>query len=266
LNENKLKLIKNLIEKRSARRREGRFVVEGPHLVEEAIKDIDYVIYAEELPLIAKLEAAGVKCLKVTKKQFLSVTQVEAPQWVMAVVFQKLTSAAKLISPERSLLIYCLGVQDPGNLGAIIRTTDAVGATGLILSKGTVDLFNPKVIRSTMGSLFHIPIALAEDDKRTLKQLKEKNVKIVATTLTANNNYWQNSYCDSTVILIGNEGRGLSGEIQTLADALVKIPMPGWAESLNTSISAALILYEALRQRQNGKENQSNFSRSANNY
>lgn len=253
MHENKLKLIKNLIEKRSSRRREGRFVVEGPHLVEEAIKDIDYLIYAEELPLVAKLEAAGLKCLKVTKKQYLEVTQVESPQWIMGVAFQKLTSVAKLMMAERALLIYCLGVQDPGNLGTIIRTADASKATGLILSKGTVDIYNPKVIRSTMGSLFHLPIALVDDDVETLKQLKENNVKIIATSPTGAINYWQGDFRGSCVILIGNEGWGLTAEIQALADDLVTIPMPGWAESLNASISAALILYEALRQRQNGK-------------
>ncbi|MFA6548550.1 MAG: RNA methyltransferase [Candidatus Margulisiibacteriota bacterium] len=261
----KLKLIKNLLEKRSARRKEGLFVVEGPHLVAEAADQIKFILYAENLPLIKELEAKNILCFKVSKEEFSEISEVEAPQWVLAVVKMREYTLEDLVTPSVSALprhlplskgerregviVFCHEIQDPGNLGTIIRTADAAGASGIILSKGTVDLYNSKTIRSTMGSLFHLPIVEVEDVEETLALLKNKNIKSIAASLSAQKNYFEVDYKGGVVLVVGNEGAGLSTEIIKLCDETVKIPMPGKAESLNVGISTAVILYEALRQR-----------------
>jgi TrmH family RNA methyltransferase len=258
----KFKLVKNLLEKRSARRKEGIFVVEGPHLVAEAADQIKFILYAENLPLIKELEAKNIPCFKVSKKEFSAISEVEAPQWVLAVVKMREYTlddlvrtginpamAGRPVPTSDPLIVFCHEIQDPGNLGTIIRTADAAGASGLILSKGTVDLYNSKTIRATMGSLFHLPVIEAADVHETLSFLKKKNIKTVATSLSASKNYFAVDYKGGVAIVVGNEGAGLSTEIIKLCDENVKIPMPGRAESLNVAVSTALILYEVIRPR-----------------
>jgi len=244
-----LKLVKNLLEKRSARRKEGRFVVEGPHLVEEAGGKVECLVYSENIPEVKKLEEQGVPAYKISRQQFEELSGVEAPQGVLAVVKEFNYSFRDLLRAEKTLIVYCLGVQDPGNLGTIIRSADAFGATGVILSKGTVDLYNPKVVRSSMGSLFHLPIITSEDDNETIKYLREHKVKIVAAAGSAKKDIASVSLKGAVAILMGNEGAGLAKSIVEVADEAVRIPMAGRAESLNVGMAASVLLYEALRQR-----------------
>ena len=246
--EEKLRLIRNLLEKRSARRKEGRFVVEGPHLVEESKSHIDFVVYAENLPILSKLQAAGIECLKVSKKQFAEISEVETPQWILAVVKEQKFDLKKVLRSKNPLIVFCTGVQDPGNLGTIIRTADAMGAACVILSRGTVDLYNPKVVRSTMGSIFHLPIIQNVEVAETIELLKKNDIKIIALDLSGQKDYFALEY-NQSAILVGNEGAGLPKEVIGLCDETVKIPMPGKAESLNVGVSTAIVLYEALRQR-----------------
>ncbi len=245
----KLRLVMTLLEKRKAMRQAERFVVEGPHLVEEAAGQIDFVVYAERSPLLPMLEDRGIDCFKVSKKEFAEVSEVETPQWILAVVKQQKFELKDLLKVKNPLIVCCVEVQDPGNLGTIIRTADAVGADGVILSRGTVDLYNGKVIRSTMGSLFHLPIVEADDLVDTIETLKKKNVRIVAADTEGQVDYFQADYREPVAIVVGNEGAGLNKGVIDLSDQTVKIPMPGKAESLNVGISTAVMLYEALRQR-----------------
>jgi len=253
----KLKLIKNLLEKRRSRKKEGLFVVEGPHLVEEAAANIKFVLYAENLPIIKELEARNIQCFKVSKKEFSEISKVETPQWILAVVKMITPSVQAMLGHlplakgenDNKLFVFCHEVQDPGNLGTIIRTADAAGASGVILSKGTVDLYNSKTIRSTMGSLFHLPIVEVDDVAETLKLLKKQKIKTVATSLSASKNYFEADLKGGVAIMVGNEGAGLPDEIVKLCDEAVKIPIPGRAESLNVAVSTAVVLYEVLRQR-----------------
>lgn len=246
--ENKFRLIRSLLEKHSSRRKEKLFVVEGPHLVEEAVGQVKFVVYSENLPLISKLEEKGIECLKISRKQFADLSGVETPQGILAVVKQPEYNLQSLVKAKNALIVFCIEIQDPGNLGTIIRTADAVGASGIILSRSTVDLYNPKVIRSTMGSLFHLPMVQEVETTETIEMLKTRRVKIIATDINAKEDYFAVDYKHPCAILIGNEGAGLPEEIIKLADERVKIPMPGRAESLNVGISTAVILYEALRQ------------------
>jgi len=248
-----LKLVRNLLEKRRARQKEKCFVVEGPHLVEEAGDRIKYLVYSENLPMVRDLQAKGIPAYKISRQQFKELSSVETPQGVLAVVQEPEYQLRDILNEGKMkkevLIVCCFGVQDPGNLGTIIRSADAFGAGGVILSKGTVDLYNPKVIRATMGSLFHLPIVRIEDEKETLLYLKEKNVKIVATEVKAQKDISMVDLKGPVAILMGNEAAGLSQEVIELADEVVKIPMLGRAESLNVGVSTAVVLYEALRQR-----------------
>ena len=136
----KLKLIKNLLEKRSIRRKEKAFVVEGPHLVEEAGDRIKFFFYCENLPIVKILEDKGSIGYKISRKQFEEISQVETPPGIFAVVREPEYTFRDLLKTDKILVVFCIGVQDPGNLGTIIRSADAFGASGVILSKGTVDL------------------------------------------------------------------------------------------------------------------------------
>lgn len=232
-----------LIEKRKAREDEGKFVVEGEHLIEEAGEKVEFIIHTRALP--PRL-AAGKKTVKVSQKEFACLTSVETPAGLLAVVRKP---EATLLDIKPGLVIFCVEIQDPGNLGTIIRGADAAGAKGVILSWGTVDLYNQKVIRSTQGSLFHLPIVQVKDTAETIEQLKKRGWKVVATEGGGAKPHFKADLSGPVVILIGNEGAGLPDDVKDLADEVVSIPMPGKAESLNAAMAATVILYEAVRQR-----------------
>lgn len=241
--------IKALLKKRQSREKIGRFVVEGPHLVAEANELIDYFFYVEETPQTERLKADGVKSFKISAKEFAALSEVEEPQNILAAVRQPAYSLASILQAENKLVLFCVEVQDPGNLGTIVRTADAAGAGGVILSKGTVDLYNSKVVRGTMGSLFHLPVVRVEETAKVIEQLKRSGFRVIAADLKSEKSCFEADLTKPTVILVGNEGNGLPREVLKLADETVTIPMPGQAESLNVAISSAIILYEALRQR-----------------
>lgn len=139
-------------------------------------------------------------------------------------------------------------VQDPGNLGTILRTVDSIGLTQILVSKGTADAYNPKVVRSTMGAIFRVKIIECEDLKQTLKEIKKHKFRVVVSSLQTENTIYDINYYKK-VIIIGNEANGVEPEIQNLADEKVKIPMLGKTESLNASVATGIILYEYVRQK-----------------
>ena len=154
-----------------------------------------------------------------------------------------------LLRGNRTHLLIVESIQDPGNLGTMLRTGEGAGITGIIMNRTTVDLFNPKTIRSTMGSIYRVPCYIADDLAETIGELKRQKVGIYAAHLKGQRHYDEPSYCKGTAFLIGNEGNGLSDEIAGLADTYVRIPMEGSVESLNAAVSAALLMYETNRQR-----------------
>ncbi|MFC1568423.1 TrmH family RNA methyltransferase [Candidatus Margulisiibacteriota bacterium] len=245
----KLRLVQNLLEKRRARHKEQRFVVEGPHLVEEAGEWIDFVVYSQRFPIVSILEQKGIACIKVSREQFADVSEVETPQGILAVVKEQRFELKDVLKGPDPLIVFCVEVQDPGNLGTIIRTADAAGSAGIILSKGTVDLYNGKVIRGSQGSLFHLPIMQIDDVKATIEQLRKKKVKMISTDAEAKKECYAADLRGAVAVLVGNEGAGLFEDVVKLSDEVVSIPMPGQAESLNVGISTAVMLYEAIRQR-----------------
>ncbi|MFC1496509.1 TrmH family RNA methyltransferase [Candidatus Margulisiibacteriota bacterium] len=245
-----IKKIRTLLEKKSARKKEGLFVIEGPHLIEQVPLDrIKYVVYTKKYPILKKIEEKGIPCHKVSEKDYKKATQVVTPQGIMAVVSIHESTLQQITANERSLVLICVNIQDPGNLGAIIRAADCTGVSGIIVTRGTVDVYNQKVIRSTAGSVFNVPIVECSDSSRVVAALKEKGFKIVAADGEGIESFWETDYKENVAVLIGNEGAGIPKEIIEVSDSVVAVPIVGKAESLNAAMCASVIMYEAVRQR-----------------
>ena len=152
-------------------------------------------------------------------------------------------------SGKPALLLVLENLQDPGNLGTIVRTAEAAGATGILMSRGCADITNPKVTRSTMGSLFRVPFAYTDDLGADLQEMKKKGVRLYAAHLQGSVGLYEEQYTGPTAFLIGNESRGLTDETAGLADRAVRIPMGGQVESLNAAVASSILMYEACRQR-----------------
>ena len=152
----------------------------------------------------------------------------------------------KIIDYNDDIIVALDGIQDPGNLGTILRTVDSANLKQIIVSKGTADPYNPKVIRSTMGAIFRIKVIECEDLEKTLKEIKKNKFKIVVSSLQAKTSIYDINY-NKKVIVIGNEANGVSKEIQEIADKKVKIPMLGKTESLNASVATGIMVYEYVR-------------------
>ncbi len=248
---NLFKNIKKLKERRF-RDKEGLFILEGFRLIEEAIKakmEIENIIISKDYE--QKFQEFLLNNIDLNKKTyllanylFMQVASTENPQGIIAVVKKK--DNQKTLKGDFYLI--CDKVQDPGNLGTIIRTAHAAGVNGIILTKGTVDIYNDKTIRSTMGSIFYIPIFYDDENYNIIRSLKEEGFSLVATSLAESKNFFEENLKGKTILAVGNEGNGISKELFELADKKVKIPMPGGAESLNVSIATSIILFEKVRQ------------------
>ena len=175
---------------------------------------------------------------------FLSISDVTTPQGVLAVVEKK--NNTNKINYNEDIIIALDGIQDPGNLGTILRTVDSADLKQIILSKNSADPYNPKVVRSTMGAIFRVNIIEAENLLDTLKEVKKHNFEVVVTSLDTNESIYNIQY-KNKVIVIGNEANGVSKEIQEIADKKVKIPMLGKTESLNASVATGIMVYEYVR-------------------
>ena len=230
-----------------------QFVVEGIKLVAEAIEEdtnIDSVVVCEDCvndgTIDKKLlyEIAKYKCIYVSEKVFDTLTDVSNPQGILAVVNRE--DANQNIDYSQDFIVALDGIQDPGNLGTILRTVDSAGLNQIILSKETADSFNPKVVRSTMGGIFRVNTIKSEDLVETLKDLRNHGFEVVVTSLDTDNSVYDIDY-HKKVVVIGNEANGVSKEVQELADKKVKIPMLGKTESLNASVAAGIMIYEYVR-------------------
>lgn len=247
-------------QKAKERREAGVFLAEGFKMFEEAPAEEVREIYVSRGALekgdcsvvMRKLEELGYET--VTDDIFAKMSDTKTPQGILCVVRQPRYSLEQLLSGRAPLLAVLENLQDPGNLGTILRTGEGAGITGVIMSRQTVDIFNPKTIRATMGSIFRVPFLYVEDLRDTIRKLHEKNVRTYAAHLEGKRYYDSFSFCGGTAFLIGNEGSGLSRETAELAGEYLKIPMEGRVESLNAAIAASLLLYEAQRQRRAGSE------------
>lgn len=244
------------LAERKHRDREKKFIAEGVHLVKEALlshAQIEAIVYAADRGLPDEIrplvEQAGAPVFAVSEAVLAKCVDTVTPQAVFAVIHKSLLTADDILQHHRSLVIATDGVQDPGNLGTIIRSADAAGASAVLLGKGTVDLFNPKTLRSTMGSLFHLPIVSCDLAEVIPKAAKQQGVNVYASRLEEAVSCYDADFTDDTWFIVGNEGQGVSEPLLTLATHYVHIPMSGKAESLNVAMASTLLLFEAMRQR-----------------
>jgi RNA methyltransferase, TrmH family len=233
----KVKMWKKL-HKRKERMKTKTFLIEGFHLVEEALKSnwtiIEMIIQeGVEPPLLDK----DIPIITVKSNVFQALSQTDTPQGVAAVVAMK-----QLVSTWSSAVLLIDAIQDPGNLGTIIRTADAAGFSEVILGDGTVDVFNDKAIRATQGSLFHIPIRQASLPDE-IKLLQEAGFTVWASALEKAEVYTSLKPERKTALILGNEANGVQKELMSLADKRVTIPIYGKAESLNVSVAAGVLMY-----------------------
>lgn len=185
---------------------------------------------------------------------FRQTAETKTPQGVLGLVRQPEYRYEDLTDGDNANLLVLEDVNDPGNLGTIVRTAEGAGVTGIILSRGSVDIFSPKVIRATMGAIDRVPFLYTDDFAGTLKRLKESGVSLYAAHLSGSVCYDEPDYRGASAILIGNEANGLTEEAAALADRCIRIPMEGAVESLNAGVAAAILMYEVYRQRRRGTE------------
>ncbi|HBI03847.1 MAG TPA: RNA methyltransferase [Paenibacillaceae bacterium] len=239
------------LHSRKEREKKGCFIVEGVRLVEEALKtgNVEHILLEEgkDLPEELKEILDDGHVVRVSTAVMEKIGDTETPQGIAAIVKMEKEG---YIPQEPFLLLLLDRIQDPGNLGTLIRTADAAGFHGVALGEGCVDPYNGKAIRASMGSLFHLPVyqVVAENYLHELRQ-KVPHVSIVGTSLKESKPYDQISYKDSAVLIIGNEGSGVSPNLLSLTDHNVVIPIYGKAESLNAGIAGSILMYEAVRQR-----------------
>lgn len=253
----KIRQVAQWRQKASQRRADGVFLAEGYKMFEEAPGDMVREVYVTpgalekatfRPALRKKLEETGYET--VTEELFARMSDTRTPQGILCVLRQPGYSLEQLLDGPAPLLVVLENLQDPGNLGTIVRTGEGAGITGVIMTSGTVDIFNPKTIRSTMGSIFRVPFLYVDSVEDTLHEMHRRGIRTYAAHLEGRKYYDSFSFREGTAFLIGNEGNGLSRETAGQAGQYLKIPMEGRVESLNAAVAASLLMYEAHRQRQ----------------
>lgn len=237
-----IKEIRKLKEKKY---RKNKFIVEGIKMLKEAIEEnvnIDLIVLKEGTKL--DIDVSKYKNIEVTERIFDTLTDVVSPQGVLAVINKNDNHEIDLNS---EYIIVLDGLQDPGNMGTIIRTADSANLKQIIVSKDSVDSYSPKVVRSTMGAIYRVNIIEVENLLETLNNLKKNNFEIVSTSLQTDKSIYDISY-NKKVVVIGNEANGVSKEVADASNYKVKIPMLGKTESLNASVAAGIMIYEYVRQ------------------
>lgn len=247
-----VKRLAQLQKKSKVRNEEKVFIVEGIRMFAEVPKNrVEKVYISESLYNKKKqeLDLQGMPVEILSDNVFQYVSDTKTPQGIMCIVKQVQYNIEELLRIRNPHFMVLDNLQDPGNLGTIVRTAEGAGVDAIFLSKESVDIFNPKTIRSTMGSIYRMPVIYVDDLLELLDTFKEKGIKSYAAHLEGKNSYDQETYQDGTVILIGNEGNGLRDEVSKKADIWVQIPMKGQVESLNAAIAASVLMFEVARQR-----------------
>ncbi|MCD7862702.1 MAG: RNA methyltransferase [Lachnospiraceae bacterium] len=266
------------VQKAKERRRDRIYVVEGPRMFEEApVDSVRNVYVAEEFlegctaaetvrtgenglqkqtrqvpanrqqRILEKLKTCGYEI--VSPQVMDKISDTSANQGILALLSWPQYDWQGLLAKPDGIYLVLEDLQDPGNLGTIFRTAEGAGVSGVILTKETVDIYNPKTIRATMGSIYRVPFLYADSAAEAIDRLKERGISVYAAHLKGTQSYDCFDYTKGCAFLIGNEGNGLREETAAMADTYVRIPMAGQLESLNAAVAAALLMYEAARQR-----------------
>jgi len=247
-----VKRLLQLQKKSKARNEEGVFLVEGLRMFAEVPKERVKKVYISETLYNKKKQELDLEKFPVeimTDAVFQYVSDTKTPQGILCVVKQKEYNMDEVLNIENPHFMVLDNLQDPGNLGTIVRTSEGAGVNAVFLSKESVDIYNPKTIRSTMGSIYRMPVIYVDDLLELLREFKKRGIKSYAAHLDGKNTYDKEDYASGTAILIGNEGNGLRDEVSDAADVWVRIPMEGQVESLNAAIAASILMFEVYRQR-----------------
>lgn len=252
VNNGQIKNIIQLNQKTKARREQGLFVAEGKKMFGEAPREWISKVYVSETltadtQLMEQVEALPHEV--VTDSVFRQMSDTQTPQGILTVLKKPSYTMEEILGGENPLVMILEDLQDPGNAGTIFRTGEGAGVSGVLLTKTCVDITNPKVIRSTMGSIYRMPFLYVENVVSLTQELRERNIRTFAAHLKGKNAYDQESYTGGSAFLIGNEGKGLTEEASDSADCLIRIPMCGKVESLNAAMASGILMYEAARQR-----------------
>lgn len=252
LSAKELKHINNLKKKSSYRKEHDLFIVEGIKMYREIPEKLllkTYISKSFEDSLDSKTKLKLGTYEVISDRNFETISDTKTPQGILALVRRISYSLEDILKQNNKSLLILENVQDPGNLGTIVRVGEAAGLSGLIMSEETVDIYNPKVVRSTMGSIFRLPFMVAPDLSVTVKELRDNNVTVYASTLKNSISYDRFDYTKDHAFIMGNESKGVSDKLCNAADRSLHIPMQGDTESLNVSVAAAILLYEAARQK-----------------
>lgn len=252
----KIKRIVQLRKKKKARDAEGVFLVEGIRMFREIPEKLLQEIYISESceekegkEIRRRASACGIRPELVSDGVFSHLSDTQTPQGILCVVGQRSYSLEEVADAPCPHMLVLDRLQDPGNVGTILRTAEGAGVTGILLDGECADIYNPKTIRSTMGSVFRMPFYYIQDLEEGIRYLKKRGICTYAAHLEGKRAYDEEDYRKPCAFLIGNEGNGLRPEIADLADTYIRIPMAGEVESLNAAIASAVLMFEAGRQR-----------------
>lgn len=260
----KIKNVMLLLAKSKERKKQKLFVAEGVKMFleapEESVREIyiseefgkEQEEYTEVFQKISRVcRNNGIKAECVRTDIFRKMSDTRTPQGVLCLIETPCHDLESILNADKGLYLVLEDIQDPGNLGTMIRGGEGAGISGVIMSSHTADIFNPKTVRATMGSIYRIPFIYEENLEACISTMKEKGIRVYASHLKGKASYDKEDYHGATAFLIGNEGNGLSAQTADLADRYLRIPMLGKVESLNAAIAATLLVYEAARQRRN---------------
>lgn len=245
----RIQLVRTLLSQVSAIRSENAFAAEGVRLVEEGIHEhypLQFILYSDQISSRGENLVAGlppsVESYPVTSELFQKISGTDTSQGILAVFSLKTLS----LPVQRDFLVIADGIRDPGNLGTLIRTAEATGAQGILLSPGTTQAFAPKVVRSGMGAHFRLPILACSWQEITAHC---QGLTIFCAEMSANMSYYNADFRQPLAIVIGSEAQGISAKVHQLATLPVSIPMPGRSESLNAAMAGVILVFEVVRQR-----------------
>ena len=243
---------------RAGRREAGRFLVEGPAAVREAlgagvVTEVfrDPGVAGDAGSVASEAARTGVPVLDVTSRVLDRLAATVSPRGPVAVC-DRVDVALDGIEPARGVVCVLIEIRDPGNLGAVIRSADAAGAAGVVVSGTSVDVYNEKVVRASAGSLFHVPIARCGPVAEVAGSLRGRGCTLLAAAADGEADVYEAHVAGPVAVFFGNEARGLAPEARALMDASVRVPMRGGAESLNLAAAAAVVLFELGRRRPRG--------------
>lgn len=264
-----VKSVVHLRERAKVRREQDAFVTEGVRMFLEAPAERIREVYLSEsfsrcmdnparpgsdvYLADVKEKLTGMSYETVTDEVFKKMADTVTPQGILCVMKMYHHSLDDMMQGQQPLLLMLEDIQDPGNLGTMIRTGEGAGISGVVMSKNTVDIYNPKTIRSTMGSVYRVPFVYVEDLAESIGILRQRGVRVFAAHLKGKEWYDEADYTLPSAFLVGNEGNGLTDRIADCADTYIRIPMAGQVESLNAGVASSILLYEASRQRRNGR-------------